>query len=75
MFAITWGTTYLLRLPLAYLLSGVDIPLPNGSVLRHPLPLEPSLAGLWIGLTAEVLLRCVIFTARFLQGGWAAKRV
>jgi putative MATE family efflux protein len=74
-FAITWGTTYLLRLPLAYLLSGVDIPLPNGSVLRHPLPLEPSLAGLWIGLTAEVLLRCVIFTARFLQGGWAVKRV
>lgn len=74
-FAITWGTTYLLRLPLAYLLSGVDFTLPNGTVIHNPTGRDPSLAGLWLGLCSEVVLRCLIFTGRFLQGGWAKTRV
>lgn len=74
-FAITWGTTYLLRLPLAYLLSGVVLALPDGTLIPNPLGLSPSLAGLWVGLSAEVVLRCVIFCARFLRGGWASRRL
>lgn len=74
-FLITWTTTYLLRLPLAYLFSGVDLPLPNGAVLQHPFFDEPSLAGLWFGLCTEVVLRCLAFVARFLHGGWSGTRV
>jgi putative MATE family efflux protein len=75
---ITWVTTYAARLPLAYALSGVDIPIPaslGGGVLKNPFGLEPSLAGLWIGLCAEIVIRAGIFTARFLHGGWSRQRV
>lgn len=74
-FAITWGTTYLLRLPLAYIFSGVDMPLPGGRVIEHPFFEEPSLTGLWFGLLTELVIRCLIFSARFLQGGWADRRI
>jgi putative MATE family efflux protein len=74
-FVITWATTYLVRLPLAYLCSGVDLPLPGGRVLPNPLPHDPTLAGLWVGLCAELLLRCALFVGRFVQGGWASRRV
>jgi Na+-driven multidrug efflux pump len=74
-FVITWATTYLLRLPLAYIFSGVDLPLPNGGVFQHPFRDEPSLAGLWFGLCTEVVLRCLVFVARFLHGGWTRTRV
>ncbi len=73
-FIITWSTTYLLRLPLAYIFSGVDIPLPGGGIILHPF-FDPSLAGLWLGLSIEVVLRCMIFVARFLHGGWTTVRV
>lgn len=74
-FIITWGTTYLVRLPLAWLLSGVEMPLPGGGTLPSPLPIEPSLAGVWLGLSSELVIRSVIFVGRFLGGRWATRRV
>jgi putative MATE family efflux protein len=72
---ITWICTYAFRLPLAYILSGVDIPLGHGRVFKNPFGLEPSISRLWIGLCAEIIIRGVLFTARFLQGGWARAKV
>lgn len=75
---LTWLTTYGVRLPLAYALSGVDIPIPEwmgGGVLENPFRSEPSLAWLWIGLCAEIVIRCGAFAARFVQGGWARVKV
>lgn len=72
---ITWITTYGARLPLAYALSGVDIPLPGGGVFEHPFGLEPSITRLWIGLCLEILIRAALFGGRFLQGGWARAKV
>lgn len=68
---LTWLTTYGIRLPLAYALSGVDIPLPSGGVLENPFRSEPSLVWMWVGLCAELIVRAVAFVARFVQGGWA----
>jgi Na+-driven multidrug efflux pump len=77
---ITWLTTYGVRLPLAYLLSGVTVPIPaalGGGEIPHPLAgwLEPSLAGLWIALSIELVIRAIAFSARFAHGGWAKARV
>lgn len=79
---ITWVATYALRLPLVYACSGVNLPLPEwagGGVLDNPftpyLPWKPGLMGLWVGLSIEVAIRGVLFTARFLHGGWARARV
>lgn len=74
-FLITWATTYLIRLPLAYLFSGVVLPLPGGTMLPNPFPHDPTLTGLWVGLCAELVIRCGMFIARFMHGGWATKRV
>ncbi len=79
--AITWFSTYGLRIPLAWLGSGVDIPLPGGGLIVNPAPLEAvgfhvhPLTGMWIGLCSEIALRSVLFTARLLQGKWASVRV
>jgi putative MATE family efflux protein len=77
---ITWITTYGVRLPLAYLLCGVAIPIPaslGGGEIPHPLAqwIEPSLAGLWVGLGIELIIRAILFTLRFLHGGWTKARV
>lgn len=72
---ITWITTYGVRLPLAYLLSGVDIPLPGGEVITNPWPWDWGLAGLWAGLCLEILVRCAMFWARFAKGAWLKTRV
>lgn len=99
---LTWISTYLVRLPAAYLLSGVRVPIPNplmriesvaalapsfttlfpdsasvfGPLMApNPSPVAWGLTGLWVALCAEVVLRSVIFTARFVQGGWARVRV
>lgn len=75
---LTWTTTYAVRLPLAYFASGVDIPLPGflgGGVLENPAPWAPSLAGLWIGLCAELLFRGVLFTVYFLKGRWLRMKI
>ncbi len=57
---MTAASTYLVRLPLAYLL-GVS--------------LGWGLNGVWLGLCAELVARGLIFTGRFLHGGWAKVRV
>jgi len=75
---ITLFTTYCVRLPMAYALSGVDIPIPEwagNGVIENPFRDEASLTGLWLGLCGELVVRGVIFGARFLQGGWRTKKV
>lgn len=75
---VTWITTYAIRLPLAYFCSGVDIPLPaflGGGIFENPAPWEPSLAGLWVGLCIELVLRGVLFAIYFLRGNWLNARV
>jgi putative MATE family efflux protein len=82
--ALTWTSTYALRLPIAYLLSGVDIPLPHflgGGVLHNPdilqplFGIEPGLTALWIGLCSEMTLRGLLVAARVFQGGWLKAKV
>ena len=75
---LTWIATYAVRLPLAYACSGVDIPLPSwlgGGVLENPFHDSPSLALLWVGLCAEIVVRAVMFGARYLHGGWLRVRI
>ncbi len=79
---ITWITTYAIRLPLAWLCCGVDIPLPRwlgGGSIPNPAPLEPlgfsPLVGFWIGLCSEIVLRGVMFTVVVLRGRWKTARV
>lgn len=80
--ALTWLTTYGIRLPAAYLLSGVRIPLPEflgGGVLANPLGelmgWEPSLSRMWLALCGELVLRGAFFAIRFGQGTWTKVRV
>jgi Na+-driven multidrug efflux pump len=73
---ITWITTYLVRLPLAYLLSGVEIPVPGGGgTIPNPSPVAWGLTGLWIGLCLEIVVRCGIFVHRYVRGAWLRVRV
>ncbi|MBO6740226.1 MAG: MATE family efflux transporter, partial [Phycisphaerales bacterium] len=81
---LTWFATYGMRLPLAYLVSGVDIPVPEvfgGGVITNPrlfeqwFGIEPGLPALWIALCSEMFLRGVIFSIRFIQGGWLKAKV
>lgn len=81
---LTWFATYGIRLPLAYLISGVNIPIPEfmgGGVITNPrlfeslFGIEPGLTALWIALCSEMFLRGVIFTVRFAHGGWLNAKV
>lgn len=75
---LTWICQWGLRLPLCYLLSGVDLPLPEvfgGGVLENPSPVDWGLTGLWTGLCAEIALRSLFYTGRFLGGKWMRARV
>ncbi len=72
--AITWATTFGVRLPLAWFFSGVEIPLPWGGEIPNPGP-DWGLWGLWIGLCSELAFRCMLFLGRFLQGGWQTAKV
>lgn len=77
---ITLFSTWCVRLPLAWLFSGVNIPLPGGGVIHNPAPLETyfhiqPLVGLWIALCSEMAFRPILFCARFLQGGWQRVKV
>lgn len=79
---LTWFTTYGIRLPAAYLISGVRIPLPDllgGGELANPMGelmgWDPSLSRLWLALCAELVIRGLIFTIRFGQGTWTKIRV
>ncbi|MCH7961684.1 MAG: MATE family efflux transporter [Planctomycetes bacterium] len=72
---LTWVTTYGVRLPLAYALSGVDLKLAENLVLENPFRDEPSLSWLWVAMCAELVVRGAVFGARFMWGGWTKARV
>jgi putative MATE family efflux protein len=72
---LTWITTYGVRLPLAYALSGVDIPLWGGRTIDNPFPFDGGLAGLWLGLCLELVVRAAAYWWRFASGAWARQRV
>ncbi len=81
---MTWFSTYALRLPLAYIISGVDIPIPEflgGGMITNPrwfemwFGLEPGLTALWIALCGEMVIRGAIFALRFYHGGWLKAKV
>ena len=72
---ITWISTYLVCLPLAWLLCGVDIPLGSLGTIPNPNPYEWGLVGLWVGLCAEHLFRATLFVLRYLNGAWTRIRV
>ncbi|MEE3001473.1 MAG: MATE family efflux transporter [Planctomycetota bacterium] len=57
-FIITSGSSYLVRLPLAWFL---------GIYLGY------GLVGIWIGLCSELAVRAVLFLSRFIHGGWARR--
>ena len=57
-FIITVVSSYGIRLPLAWFL---------GVYLEWGLP------GIWIALCGELGIRAVLFTMRFVQGGWAKR--
>ena len=71
---ITWSSTYFIRLPLAWFLSGMDITWGGEIVFVNPGP-DWGLYGLWLGLLWELVVRCILFTARFVHGGWANVKV
>ncbi|USN98280.1 MAG: MATE family efflux transporter [Phycisphaeraceae bacterium] len=81
--AITWISTYLVRLPLAFLLCGADLVLGAGSghpwlTIPNPMPDDfpiHGIRGLWIGLCIDLVIRGVIFTFRFTRRGWTGLRV
>lgn len=72
---ITWTSTYAFRIPLAWLLCGVDIPLGSLGTIPNPNPYEWGLVGLWVGLCSEHVFRATLFILRYLHGGWTRIRV
>jgi len=75
---ITWAMTYGVRLPLVYLLSDVNVPIPawlGGGTIEHPLGWGWGLTGVWIALCVEIVARSAAFLARFLRGNWQRARV
>jgi len=76
---LTWATTYGVRLPAAWLLSAVEIPLPGGASIPAPLGellgLEPSLTRMWVAMCGELVVRGMVFAIRFGQGAWTRARV
>ena len=57
---ITFVSSYFIRLPAAYVL---------GVVMGY------GLEGIWMALCGEIVIRGILFGARFLHGGWARVRV
>ena len=53
---LTYASTFLIRLPAAYLL---------GDVLGY------GLVGVWLALCGELVIRGLLYTGRYLHGGWA----
>ncbi|MEX0886045.1 MAG: MATE family efflux transporter [Phycisphaeraceae bacterium] len=58
--ALTYGCTFLLRLPAAWVLAE---------------PMGMGLVGVWLALCGELVIRGLVFAARFMHGGWMRVRV
>lgn len=71
---MTWISTWGLRLPLAFIISGADVQL-AGVTIHNPGWFKLGLPGIWYGLCAEIVLRCLIYLTRFLGGQWMKGRV
>jgi putative MATE family efflux protein len=69
---ITWLGFFLVRIPLAYLLTQSEVDL-------GPLGVIPGagmgLFGAWLAMTADIFVRGVIFLVRFASGRWQKVRV
>jgi putative MATE family efflux protein len=62
------------RYPLVFTLIGMfAVRMPLGYLAGHVL--NGGLVGAWIGMCGDLLLRSILSTARFLQGGWKRVRV
>ena len=77
---LTLITIWIVRLPVAWLFSGVEIPLWGGMHIPNPAPLQRiwdihPLVGLWIALCGELAVRPVFFAVRFARGKWKTARV
>jgi len=76
---ITWISTWVVRMPLAWICCGVDLPLPWGGAIPNPAPLQAlgvhPLIGFEIGLCLEILIRAVMFLVLFFRGRWMTKKV
>ena len=57
---LTYASTFLVRLPAAYILA---------------VPMGLGLWGLWLGLCGEIVVRGCLFAWRFLHGGWVRVEV
>jgi Na+-driven multidrug efflux pump len=81
---MTWLSTWGIRLPLAFLVSGANIRVPEAvaaalglksAIIANPSPLALGLPGLWMGLCGEIVVRAMIYGWRFLGGKWVRARV
>jgi putative MATE family efflux protein len=69
---ITWLGFFLVRIPLAYLLTLPSVDLgPLGSLPGAGL----GLYGAWLAMTADIFVRGIVFLARFASGRWQRIRV
>jgi putative MATE family efflux protein len=69
---LTWIGFLVIRLPLAYLLTRSEVRL--GSLGTVP-GWDLGLIGAWLAMFADLLVRGVLFLARFLSGRWKTIRV
>ncbi|HEY7309385.1 MAG TPA: MATE family efflux transporter [Gemmataceae bacterium] len=68
----TWFGFFLLRIPLAYLLTRAEIDLGPLGVYRG---FNLGLLGAWLAMFADLLVRGVFFLTRFAGGRWQTMRV
>jgi putative MATE family efflux protein len=78
---LTWISTYAVRLPLAFFVSGADIAFSTGEngerfvLIDNPVNRDPTLQALWLGMCLEILIRCALFAWVWFKGDWAKRRV
>jgi putative MATE family efflux protein len=76
----TWIGFFVVRIPLAYVLSLNDYTLsidvyPISWSIGHLWGLDLGLRGCWLAMIADLILRGVFFFARFAHGAWKKQRV
>ncbi len=76
---LTIISTYLIRLPLAWLFSGIDLNITENTTIENPAPLAalniPPIVGVWFGLCGEIIIRCAMFMTRFASNAWTKIKV